>query len=342
MTTNDPFQALAARLEFPDSSTLSEVLALLVTAEEAEWLLALPATPSSLADRFGLTETSISRALHDLYMRGLVIIQKTSVDGPIYQFPGIGQLMDHVLFDDRYDALGEPFLDLWRDLYNKEFVRGAPQDADWGFRVIPVETSIEPASSILPYEQAGKLIQSARRIAVQSCPCRKRERRCHNPLEMCISLNDFADYILYRELGRELTVDEALALLQEAEERGLIHEVDNIDQAHVICNCCSCCCVLFRGVVHHGLRSAIVKSRFRAQVSAELCTDCGLCLERCHFGALVPANGVVTVDAAECYGCGSCATVCPSHAITLREVREPSHIPLAESDTPMFVMPGQR
>lgn len=333
------FRALAARLDYPDSPTLPDALAMIVTSEEAEWLLALPATPASLATRTGQPEPRIAGALHDLYMRGLVLIRETTPDGPVYFFPGVGQLMDHVLFDGRYDALGERFFDLWRDFYNNEFVHGMPQDSDWGFRVIPVEKTIESTSFVLPYEQTSGLIRSARRIAVQSCPCRKRERRCDNPIEMCVSLNDLADYVLYRDLGRELTADEALALLREAEERGLIHEVDNIDQAHVICNCCPCCCVLFRGVVHHGLRSAIVKSRFRAQVDPDLCTDCGVCLERCHFGALAPADGVVTVDPAECYGCGLCASACPFEAITLMEVREPSHIPQAESNRPMLVIP---
>jgi hypothetical protein len=119
--------------------------------------------------------------------------------------------------------LGEHFFDLWRDLYNEEFVHGQPQESDWGFRVIPVETAIEPASFVLPHEQVSGIIRSARRIAVQSCPCRKRERRCDNPIEMCISLNELADYIMYRGLGRDFTADEALALLHGAEEWGLIH-----------------------------------------------------------------------------------------------------------------------
>ena len=114
MTTDDPFRALAARLEYPNSSTLSEVLAMLVTLEEAEWLLVLPATPASLATRVDRPEEQIADALHDLYMRGLVFIWETAPDGPVYQVPGIGQLMDHILFDNRYDALGVRFFDLWR------------------------------------------------------------------------------------------------------------------------------------------------------------------------------------------------------------------------------------
>lgn len=341
MSIKDPFRALAAKLNYADSPTLPALMALLVTPQEAEWMLALPATPAGLADQFGQSEAQVAEALHDLYMRGLVIVRKNALDGPVYAFPDVGQLMDHVLFDARHDALGDRFFDLWRDFYNKEFVRGQPPGRDWGFRVIPVETAIEPASYVLPYEQVSQLILSARRIAVQSCPCRKRERRCDNPIEMCISLNELADYIMYRGLGRELTAEEGLALLCEAEERGLIHEVDNVDRAHVICNCCPCCCILFRGVVHHGLRSAIVKSRFRAQVDADLCTDCGACVEQCHFGALASVEGVVVVDPAECYGCGLCASVCPVEAIALTEARELAHIPRAQSDAPAFVIPQQ-
>jgi len=339
VTVNDPFRALAANLHYPDSPTLPTLLKTLVTPEEAEWLLALPATPADLAARVGRPEAQITEALQDLYMRGLVFVRDSAPDGLVYRVPEAGQLMDYILFDGRYDKLGERFLDLWRDFYNNEFVHGQPQKSDWGFRVIPVEATIDRASFVVPGEQITEIVRSARRIVVQSCPCRKRERQCDNPIELCISLNELADYILHRGLGRELTVDEALALLHQAEELGLIHQVDNVDRASVICNCCPCCCVLLRSVVHYGVRSAIVKSRFRAQVDPDLCTDCGICLERCHFGALVSAGGVMTVDPAECFGCGLCASACPCEAITLTEVREPSHIPQAESDEPTLLIP---
>jgi electron transport complex protein RnfB len=337
--TLNPFRALSAKLDYGHSPTLPVLLAMLVTPEEARWLLALPATPARLAARTDLSEAQASEVLHDLYMRGLVFVWKTTPDGPVYQVPGVGQLMDHILFDARYDALGEGFFDLWRDFYNNEFVHGQPQESDWGFRVVPVERAIAQASFVLPCEQVSELVRSARRIAVQSCPCRKRERRCDNPIDMCISLNELADYVLYRGLGRELAAAEALALLREAEERGLIHQVDNVDRARVICNCCPCCCVLLRSVVHHGLRSAIVKSRFRAQIDPLLCANCGACLERCHYGALASANGIVTVNPDECYGCGLCVAACPVEAIALVEVRQPAHIPRAESDRPAFVIP---
>ena len=78
MTTHDPFRELAARLEFPDSPTLPEVLAMLVNTEEAEWLLTLPATPTKLAARINQPEAQIAEALHDLYMRGLVMVKETT------------------------------------------------------------------------------------------------------------------------------------------------------------------------------------------------------------------------------------------------------------------------
>jgi len=74
MNTDDPFRALADRLNYPNSSTLPALMAMLVTPEEAEWLLALPATPPGLAARVGRPESDIVGALHDLYMRGLIFM----------------------------------------------------------------------------------------------------------------------------------------------------------------------------------------------------------------------------------------------------------------------------
>ena len=73
-----------------------------------------------------------------------------------------------------------------------------------------------------------------------------------------------------------------------------------------------------------------------------LCMHCGApaCVDVCPSGASVRrSDGIVTVDSAECYGCGLCASACPCEAIALTEVRVPSHIPRAEGDEPAFVLP---
>jgi MinD superfamily P-loop ATPase len=57
-----------------------------------------------------------------------------------------------------------------------------------------------------------------------------------------------------------------------------------------------------------------------AVIDAPGCTGCGLCLERCRFGAVrAPAGGVTAyeIDPISCEGCGVCADICPEQAVAL-------------------------
>ena len=52
-----------------------------------------------------------------------------------------------------------------------------------------------------------------------------------------------------------------------------------------------------------------------AFIDKEKCTECGLCQELCHFGAIKDFE----VDPFSCEGCGFCYQVCPVDAITMKD-----------------------
>jgi len=52
-----------------------------------------------------------------------------------------------------------------------------------------------------------------------------------------------------------------------------------------------------------------------AFIDKEICTECGLCQDICHFGAIEN----YMVDQISCEGCGFCYQVCPVDAITMQE-----------------------
>jgi hypothetical protein len=210
---------LAERLGYPTSIPLLAILGKLVSENEAEWMVNLPATPCDLALKMQLDETSAAAGLEDLFMRGLVLISDQTPAGPLYVFDANpGRFMDMILIDPRYRVYGQEFYDLWRDFYNKELVYKARSAEKLSFRIVPVDQKIEDKRSILPQEQAEMIVKNAKRIVVQNCPCRVRERECDNPLEVCLALDKTAEYNLSRNLGREISTEEALMIVAEAKK----------------------------------------------------------------------------------------------------------------------------
>ena len=53
-----------------------------------------------------------------------------------------------------------------------------------------------------------------------------------------------------------------------------------------------------------------------AFVHDDLCDGCGVCVENCPMGALIPSQ-IVSVNEALCRGCGSCLAACPRDALDL-------------------------
>jgi heterodisulfide reductase subunit A-like polyferredoxin len=77
-----------------------------------------------------------------------------------------------------------------------------------------------------------------------------------------------------------------------------------------------------------GMASVIARSGFVCRVDATSCDGCGLCAERCPFGAIT-VEGAARVEEIRCAGCGVCAVACPNHALALSRRSE------AEIDKPV-------
>jgi NAD-dependent dihydropyrimidine dehydrogenase PreA subunit len=309
------------------SKYLPQIFEKLTTKKDLEILLTLPNNPKNVAKLLSFSEKEAAIALGDLYMRGFIWVEENTEDGPKYCFADVGILMDSVLFDPRYDKYGDEFFDIWKKYWNEEHVH--MYQLDNTFRVLPVEEVIR-GTKIIPYERVSQIIKKARRVAVQRCTCRVRERRCNNPLETCISLNDLADYVISRDIGREISVEKAFKIINNCENLGLVHQTVNSDTPDVICNCCPCCCSFLRSIIYYGKKASSAKSRYMATFDKEKCNTCKdlVCVEKCVFGGITKRDGKLYINHNMCWGCGLCASVCPKNAVKMKEVRKPSHIPI--------------
>jgi MinD superfamily P-loop ATPase len=55
-------------------------------------------------------------------------------------------------------------------------------------------------------------------------------------------------------------------------------------------------------------------------IDSDLCTGCGLCVEKCFTHALALRDDVAALDPVACEGCALCSYLCPAEAITMHPV----------------------
>ena len=187
-------------------------------------------------------------------------------------------------------------------------------------RTIPISRAVPVEQKIMAYERAREIVLEQEEIAVAPCICRK-ERQivgegCNRPLESCLVFGPGAQYYTENGLARPIDHDEALRILDEAEKKGLVLQPSNAQKAVNICTCCGCCCQILKNLKRLPDPANHVASNYFAVVDQDLCTGCGVCLERCQMDA-IEIEETARIVAARCIGCGLCVPTCPEEAVTL-------------------------
>ena len=116
-------------------------------------------------------------------------------------------------------------------------------------------------------------------------------------------------------MARELTHEQLVELLKEANKDGLVHTINLLGQ---ICNCCDDCCGIFR-TYKMGLPT-IIPSPFVARTNSDECGACAACEDRCPVNA-IEVDACAVVDEEKCIGCGVCVPECSEKVMAL--VRRP-------------------
>jgi ferredoxin len=322
------YQELASRIGLGHTRRIPQLFEAIADSTEADYLLALPGDAPGMAQKFGVTEEAAAGMLHNLFHKGLVFPSMKS-NPPTYRM-----CRDLIQFHDAtilWPEAPRSFLDLWQEFMEvewPEYARQLSQIVPRGFsRVIPVGVNVEARAHVLAFEDVREIVEQAKTLAVTPCTCRVIARKCDHPIEACLQINNAAQYSITRGTGRQVSADEAMEIIRQAEASGLVHVVMNKRSVdHFICNCCSCCCQTMPILIQHGI-SVIDPSRFTAQVDSGVCTGCETCLDRCFFKAISMADDVAVINDAKCLGCGLCQVTCPSGAISLKETREQDFVP---------------
>jgi electron transport complex protein RnfB len=132
-------------------------------------------------------------------------------------------------------------------------------------------------------------------------------------------------------IGRSITKEEALDILRQAEEQGLVLQPSNAQRIMNICLCCWDCCQVLKAIKRHPNPAELVHSNYYATVRADECIACETCLERCQMDAIQMKDDVAEIDPNRCIGCGLCVTTCGTQAIDLiRKDEKDCHVPPAD------------
>ncbi len=327
------------------SELMLEILKLVMTPEEVEIIMALPASTVDLAAKFNQNEKAIEEKIYDFMRRGLV---HPSPEGPVF-YKEVGLLQDEMLSSDPA-LVSIKLIRLWDEYYKTTMQKDLEE---WFIntnppmlRIAPLRKAVPEGVDLLPCEDIHELIKAAKSATVRDCPCRIGRGNCDLPIHTCIQFNHRADYAVMRGACRDISREEVFELESKAEDAGMVPMVANITSMefqHYICMCCGCCCVVIDPLKKgNHLRKAegLAKSRFEAAVDIEGCISCGKCVKRCQFGAIkmVKVEGEkkrkATVDPELCYGCGACVLTCEPEALALKLVRPPEHIP---SENPSLI-----
>lgn len=196
-------------------------------------------------------------------------------------------------------------------------------------RTIPIEKEIGIERNIADYDDFRHYLDNCGEpIVLNECICRKKNdiigKSCSKTdlRESCFSFRSAGMAYINRGLGRIISKEEALEIIEQAEREGLVLQAGNSQRPISLCTCCGDCCNLLVNEKRLNAPAQYFGSNYFAQVDDDLCTGCGVCETRCQMDAVEIIDDVSNINLDRCIGCGVCVPTCPEETIELIEKEE--------------------
>ncbi len=343
----------AGNFPMPVTTTLIDILKRIADEEDLNFIMAFKKkssqTMEQLKESSNLSVDEILQKVEKLAKRGLIFNQPSSTGLMVIRLlPYVNVGVFEYMFMKELEVNDEnrELADLFEKLHNE--IRDTVQKNYDGYvsaimpRSIPVDRTLPPSTveivvneeldvpveKILLAQNVEEIINKFEDIAVGYCFCRHHKDLLGEPCkqtksrENCFTFGKSARYTSEQGFARMIPKEEALQILREAEEAGLVHKAyhphSKTDRPETsICNCCKDCCPNTKDI---SIGAVINSTNYLAVINEDLCTGCGICVEKCHNSIIeLNENDIAERIEEYCIGCGVCAYFCPDEAISLIE-----------------------
>lgn len=321
----------------PEHASVYEILSILYTDQEAEVGAKFPFGTVAIEEvgkAAGMGKETLEPILNSMIQKGLVITSKKNGETRYLLSPGMTGFFEFTFMRTNESLPMKRLAELMHTYRNTpEFIQEfASTETSRG--KVYAYSGVLPAvkSEVLRFDEAAEHIQKAGRGTLGKCYCRHEAwhlgKNCSAPIDdICMSLGVASDFLVEQGFARRASVDELLSALKRAEDLGLVHIGDNVqDQTTFICNCCGCCCGFLEGINKHHMKHAVTTTNYIARLEQEGCNGCEVCVDHCQIKAIKMDGDYPVVDEEVCIGCGVCANFCSTEAMKMKE-REKRVIP---------------
>lgn len=189
----------------------------------------------------------------------------------------------------------------------------------------PISKDVIAEDEFQPYMDWRKVIEDNTEITVSPCQCRLMYKAAgvtdeQHPFETCLSLGEMAEYFAETGIGRKISQDEAIDIVENAIDMGMIPEAIAAKNADIMCVCHSECCVNTGSLRALGGGNLAWKNwnAYVLDYDKDICIQCGACIERCPMKAISFGDDGYCIHDATCVRCGQCVSVCPVGARILK------------------------
>jgi Fe-S-cluster-containing hydrogenase component 2 len=315
------------------------ILERLFTPEEAEIALELSAIPETAATVHKRLKSRM--ALPELKQKLAQMGQKGNILAwPIQGEVHYAKLIFAIgMYERQVKKLTAEFERDTRQYFEEAFGQAFHNKKTTQLRIVPVNKQIAVERSVTTYDQIRTHVEtSPGPFATIPCICRHGKdlvgENCKQTKvrDNCLMIGGAAKWAADSGTGREISREEMLNLLDQADKDGLVLEPENTKSPMFVCCCCGCCCGVLQSAKRLPNPAEYFSSNFYAAVAPDVCESCGTYEVRCQMDAISSLEGKAVVDRLRCIGCALCVTTCPSGALRL-EPNEKPRIPPDDTKT---------